>query len=539
MKLMFIGADHEVTGSCHYLECGNTKLLVDCGMEQGTNVYENADLPVSYSQIDYVLLTHAHIDHAGHLPLIYARGFRGRLVTTVATGDLCGIMLKDSAHIQEMEAEWKNRKARRAGREEVEPLYTMEDAQGVLELLEVYEYDETVKLTDDITIRFTDAGHLLGSASIEIWCREEGVEKKIVFSGDIGNQNKPLIRNPQYIKEADYVVMECTYGNREHMAEPGNQTTEDHIRRLAAIVQETLDQGGNVVIPAFAVGRTQELLYFFRCIKTEHMIHGHDDFEVYVDSPLAIEATHVFKQNLLRCYDEETRDLVEQGINPIEFPGLKLSVTSEESKAINFDSRPKVIISAAGMCDAGRIRHHLKHNLWRPECCVVFAGYQAEATLGRSLVDGAMSVKIFGETIDVEARIEELPGLSGHADRSGLLAWIRAFEKKPSQVFVVHGEDGVCNLFADRLNHEEKLAAAAPFSGSVYDLAAGKWLVETAGVPVEKKTAAQKRAGNVFARLVAAGQRLMQVIQRNEGGANKDLARFADQIQSLCDKWDR
>ncbi len=539
MKLTFIGADHEVTGSCHYLECGGTKLLVDCGMEQGVNVYENMELPVSYAQIDYVLLTHAHIDHAGYLPLIYARGFRGKLVTTVATGDLCGIMLRDSAHIQEMEAEWKNRKARRAGRAEVEPLYTVDDAQGVLEHLHVHEYDEIVELSDDITIRFTDAGHLLGSASIEVWCRENGVEKKIVFSGDIGNQNKPLIRNPQYIKEADYVVMECTYGDREHMAEPGNQTTEEHIARLAGIVQETLDKGGNVVIPAFAVGRTQELLYFFRHIKAEHMIQGHDDFEVYVDSPLAIEATHVFKENLLRCYDDETRELVEQGINPIEFPGLKLSVTSEESKAINFDMKPKVIISAAGMCDAGRIRHHLKHNLWRPECCVVFAGYQAAATLGRSLIEGAVSVKIFGETIDVEARIEELPGLSGHADRTGLLTWIRAFEKKPDQVFVVHGDDKVCDLFTDILNHQEKLTAAAPFSGSVYDLAEGRWLVQTEGVPVEKKKAAQRRADTIFARLVAAGQRLMQVIQRNEGGANKDLARFADQIQSLCDKWDR
>ncbi len=539
MKLMFIGADHEVTGSCHYLECGETKLLIDCGMEQGVNVYENAELPVSCAQIDHVLVTHAHVDHTGYLPLLYARGFRGQVITTVATGDLCGIMLRDSAHIQEMEAEWKNRKAQRAGQPVSEPLYTIDDAEGVLKLLRVQEYDEIVKLNDDISLRFTDAGHLLGSASIEIWCRENGVEKKIVFSGDIGNKHKPLIRDPQYIDEADYVVMECTYGDRSHDVEATDRTTGDHIRRFSQIIQETLDKGGNVVIPAFAVGRTQELLYFLRRIKLEHMIRGHDGFEVYVDSPLAIEATHVFKKNLLRCYDDETRELVEQGINPIEFPGLRLAVTSDESRAINFDTKPKVIISASGMCDAGRIRHHLKHNLWRPECCVVFAGYQAASTLGRSLVDGARSVKIFGETIDVEARIAQLPGLSGHADREGLLAWIRAFKRKPDMVFMVHGEDKVCELFTEQLNQTEKIPASAPFSGSVYDLAAGRWICRTEGVPVVKGTAGRKRSDSVFARLLAAGERLLAVIRKNEGISNKDLAKFADQVQSLCDRWDR
>ena len=288
MRLTFIGADHEVTGSCHYLECGETKLLVDCGMEQGVNVYENAELPVSYAQIDYVLLTHAHIDHAGLLPFIYARGFRGKVVTTMATVDLCRIMLKDSAHIQEMEAEWKNRKARRAGEKEIPPLYTLNDAAGVINLLEGYEYDEIVELNDDITLRFIDAGHLLGSASIEVWCREGEETRKIVFSGDIGNINKPLIRDPQYIRDADYVVMECTYGDRSH------PRSEEHVEELAQIIQETLDRGGNVVLPAFAVGRTQELLFFLRKIKLDHMVTGHSDFQVYVDSPLAVEATHVF-----------------------------------------------------------------------------------------------------------------------------------------------------------------------------------------------------------------------------------------------------
>ena len=533
MKLTFIGADHEVTGSCHYLEVGEKKILVDCGMEQGVNVYENAPLPVSYAQIDYVLLTHAHIDHAGYLPLIFAKGFRGAVYATEATTDLCGIMLRDSAHIQEMEAEWKNRKARRAGRQEEPPVYTVNDAEGVLKLFVPCPYGAVIKLADEMSIRFVDAGHLLGSASIEVWAGEGDTEKKLVFSGDIGNYNKPLIRDPQYIKEADYVLMECTYGDRYH------KRGTDHVAELAGIIQDTLDRGGNVVIPAFAVGRTQELLYFIRCIKDQHLVTGHGHFDVYVDSPMAVEATHVFKENELDCYDDETQELVRRGINPISFPGLKLSVSSEESKNINFDPEPKVIISAAGMCDAGRIRHHLKHNLWRKECTVVFAGYQAEGTLGRTLVDGGKTVKIFGETIDVEARIVNIEGLSGHADRDGLLDWISAFEKKPDRVFMVHGEDTVCTAFAETLEKEKGLRADAPFSGSVFDLVSGQWLVRTAGIPVSKEKMAKRKAVGVYGRLVAAGERLLEVIRHNEGGTNKDLAKFADQIQSLCDKWDR
>ncbi|MFT4004304.1 MAG: MBL fold metallo-hydrolase, partial [Lacrimispora sp.] len=476
MKLMFIGADHEVTGSCHYLDAAGLKILVDCGMEQGIDKFENEDLPVSYAEIDYVLLTHAHIDHAGMLPFIYARGFRGKVISTEATADLCGIMLKDSAHIQESEAEWKNRKARRAGMPEEEPLYGIDDAMGVLELFHSYDYGEEVTLKEGLTIRFTDVGHLLGSASIEVWITEEALTKKIVFSGDIGNKNKPLIRDPQYIKEADYVVMECTYGDRLHGAVP------DHVAILADIVQRTLDRGGNVVIPAFAVGRTQELLYMFRRIKSEKRIKGHDRFEVYVDSPLAVEATQVFKDNLADCYDEETKELVMKGINPISFPDLKLSVTSEESKNINFDSKPKVIISAAGMCDAGRIRHHLKHNLWRPECTVVFTGYQSVGTLGRSLVDGCSEVRLFGETIQVEAHIEQMDGMSSHADREGLITWLNSFEKKPQQVFLVHGDDLVCQSFEQLLEKEYGYNVSSPYSGSVYDLSRGAWVEEAEGV---------------------------------------------------------
>ena len=532
MRIVFSGAAHEVTGSCHYLQAGNTHLLIDCGMEQGFNIYENIDPPVPWSQIDYVLLTHAHIDHAGMLPYIYARGFSGSVMATTATCDLCNIMLKDSAHIQEMEAEWKNRKARRAGGAEVEPLYEMNDALGVLEHFVPNNYGDIVKLTDNVTIRFTDIGHLLGSASIEVWLKED-TEKKIVFSGDIGNKNKPLICDPSYTMAADYVVMESTYGNRLH------QKGTDHISELVRIVQETLDRGGNVVIPAFAVGRTQELLYYFRHIKTQRLIRGHENFEVYVDSPLAVEATHVFKHNQLECYDEDTRELVRMGINPIAFPGLKLSISSEESKNINFDPSPKVIISASGMCDAGRIRHHLKHNLWRRECTVIFAGYQAEGTLGRNLVEGNRTVKLFGESIDVNAHIETLHDISGHADRDGLLEWVENFKKKPNQIFVVHGSDDVCDQFAELVTERTGIPTKAPFSGAEYDLLKGQWVKETEGIPIAVKSAATKKAKGIFARLLAAGERLMAVIAKNEGGANKDLAKFADQIHSLCDKWDR
>ena len=532
MKLTFIGANHEVTGSCHCLEACGKKILVDYGMEQGGNVYENAELPFAIPDVDYILITHAHIDHTGLLPLLYAEGFRGQIFATQATCDLCNIMLKDSAHIQEMEAEWKNRKARRAGKPEVEPLYTINDAQGVLPHFVPCHYKDVLTLTDGLRIRFTDVGHLLGSASIEVWMEEEGVEKKIVFSGDIGNKNKPLIKNPSYIDEADYVVMECTYGDRTH------DRTHEHIEELAQILQETLDRGGNLVIPAFAVGRTQEILYFMRKIKEEKLIKGHDDFEVYVDSPLAVEATQVFTKNIMECYDEEAMDLVNRGINPIGFPGLKLSITSEDSKNINFDMTPKVIISAAGMCDAGRIRHHLKHNLWRPECTILFAGYQAVGTLGRSLLEGAQVVKLFGETIDVEAHIEKLDGISGHADMNGLITWVSAFKEKPSQVFLVHGDDDVCTSFAGLLHTDYGFETAAPFSGSVYDLAAGAWLKQTVGVPLRRETERQKENRTIFELLVAAGERLMRVIRKNRECANKDIKKFTADVNALCDKWD-
>lgn len=356
MKLQFIGANHEVTGSCHYLQAGDSYMLVDYGMEQGVNRFENCPLPVPESQINFVFLTHAHIDHSGMLPLLYAHGFRGKIYTTEATADLCSIMLRDCAHIQQQEAEWKSRKAKRhAGIEVEEPLYTMEDAIGTINCIVPCPYGKELEINDNVTIRFTDVGHLLGSASIEVWLKEEGCSRKLVFSGDIGNKNQPLIKDPEYTKTADYVVMESTYGDRLH-----GSTRPDYVRELTQIIQETLDKDGNVVIPSFAVGRTQEMLYFIRKIKADGLVSNHADFPVYVDSPLAVEATGIFKQNERTCFDEEAMELVRQGINPITFPGLRLAITSDESKAINFDETPKVIISASGMCDAGRVRPSFK-----------------------------------------------------------------------------------------------------------------------------------------------------------------------------------
>lgn len=532
MKLTFIGADHQVTGSCHYIQACGKNILVDCGMQQGVNPFECVDIPVEEAKLDYVFLTHAHVDHSGNLPLLYAKGFRGQVYTTEASADLCSIMLRDCAHIQMQEAEWKNRKAKRsAGMQAVEPAYKMEDADGIIKRLIPCDYDKKIEICPGIVIRFTDIGHLLGSASIEVWLTEGEETRKLVFSGDIGNKDQPLIKDPAYTKEADYVIMESTYGDRLHTKEKPN-----YVGDLAEIIRTTFAKGGNVVIPSFAVGRTQEILYFLRQIKADNMVPEFPKFEVYVDSPLAVEATGIFQKNIYSCFDEEALALVKQGINPLRFPGLKLAITSDESKQINFDDNPKVIISASGMCEAGRIRHHLKHNLWRPECTVLFVGYQAVGTLGRVLVDGVKEVKLFGESIAVCADIKQLPGLSGHADKEGLLEWVNAFTEKPKRVFVVHGEDSVCNLFTECLKIEHGQKAYAPYSGTRVDLITNTIEYEAAPVVVKKRIYV---VSDVFQRLLAAGQRLISVIHKNEGGANKDLAKFADQINSLCDKWER
>lgn len=535
MKITFIGATHEVTGSCYYLEAAGKKFLVDCGMEQGPDYYENKDIPMPPGELDFVLLTHAHMDHSGNLPAIYAKGFKGPVYATEATCNLCDIMLRDSAHIQMFEAEWRNRKAKRQGKPEFVPAYTMEDALGVIRNFVGCPYETGIILGEGLRVKFIDAGHLLGSSSIEVNICEAGVEKTIVFSGDIGNKNQPLIKDPAYFRKADYVVMESTYGDRSHGERP------DYVRLLADVIQETFDRGGNVVIPSFAVGRTQEMLYFIRQIKAEGLIHGHDNFKVFVDSPLANEATNIFGIHKYDCFDDEALELIRKGINPLSFPGLKISVTSEDSKAINFDDDCKVIISASGMCDAGRIKHHLKHNLWREDSTILFVGYQAVGTPGRALLEGTQEIKLFGEPVHVAAKICRMPGISGHADVNGLVDWIKAFEVKPQKVFVTHGEDTVTELFAARLRDEMNYDAYAPFSGTEFDLAEGEFLYEAEGVKIQKPAALQKasKAAKVYEKLLALGYRLLSVIRKNEGCANKDLEKFSRDVQSLCDKWDR
>jgi len=533
MKIQFIGATHEVTGSCTLLEvCGKT-YLVDCGMEQGIDVFENIPIPVPASTIEAVFLTHAHIDHSGMLPKLYKDGFRGLIYATDVTCDLCNIMLRDSAHIQESEAEWQNRKAQRSGEVPQEPVYTMADALGAISRFRPCSYDQIIQAAEGIDLRFTDIGHLLGSACIELWLTEDGQTKKIVFSGDVGNVDQPLIKDPLPVEETDYLVIESTYADRFHDM-PGNTAGE-----LADVLQRTFDRGGNVIIPAFAVGRTQEMLYALRHIKQEGMVKGHRGFPVYVDSPLAVEATGIFLQCDQSCFDEETAALVAKGINPIWFDDICLSVTSDESKQINFDRRPKVILSASGMCEAGRIRHHLKHNLWDDANTVLFVGYQAEGTLGRKLLDGAHYVKLFGEDISVNAEIAALHGTSGHADQKGLLQWLSGFKEKPQMVFVNHGDDGSCISF-QKLLTQMGYYTDAPYSGAEYDLQTGRMTVFAESRPIvhrEQLLKGSARARAVYGDLMAAAEALLAFAKTFKDRTNKDKAKLACQILNLIEKW--
>jgi len=538
MKIQFIGATHEVTGSCTLLEVGGKRYLVDCGMEQGTDVFENVPIPVNPGTIEAVFLTHAHIDHSGMLPKLYKDGFRGSIYSTRETANLCNIMLRDSAHIQESEAEWRSRKAERAGGAKVEPVYDTKDAEGTIRQFRPVPYGEVLQVDEGVVVRFTDVGHLLGSACIELWLTEGGESRKIVFSGDVGNTNQPIINDPKHVEETDYLVIESTYGNRLH--EKYENTLDDKsavaVAELAKYIQLALDRGGNLVIPSFAVGRTQEMLYAIREIKQKGLVKGHEGFPVYVDSPLAVEATGIFLQCDLSCLDEKTMELVRQGINPIWSEGVTLSVTSEDSKLINADKRPKVIISASGMCEAGRIRHHLKHNLWRPESVVLFVGYQAFGSLGRKLQDGAKAVKLFGEEIVVRAQIATLHGTSGHADRDGLLNWLKGFKTRPQMVFVNHGEDESCTAFQSLLN-EMGYYAEAPYSGTEYDLLTGRMTVYTDGVAIKKTPKADSRANQVYTELVAAAEALLQLVRGRKGRTNKDNSKLTSQIRTLIDKW--
>lgn len=468
MKIKFCGASTGVTGSCHLLTSGEHKILLDCGQFQGGKAQDalNYDkFPFEPSEIECVVLSHAHIDHCGRLPLLTKRGFEGKIYCTDATADLLSVMLKDSAYIHEKETEWKNRKAERAGREQVEPLYTIEDAEKTLSLVSPILYDQQIEINSDMKIVFNDAGHILGSAITELWVTEDDMESKIVFSGDLGMEGRPILRDPTYIKKADYVIMETTYGNRIH------KELGSGVEKLIEIILNTTRRGGNVVIPSFAVGRTQELIYELNRFYDSNNEYRKelDKIFVYIDSPMATTATEIFRRNA-QVFDEETREYILKGDNPLEFKNLKFTRSSKESQDLNFNKEPKIIISASGMCEAGRIRHHLKHNLWNPKNSIVFVGYQGQGTLGRSLVEGIKMVTLFGEEIQVNAEIHNLEGFSGHADQNGLFAWLAHFEQNPKQIFLVHGEEESKKDFAKLVNEKLSYEPIVVMGNSEFEL---------------------------------------------------------------------
>ena len=473
MKITFLGATKTVTGSNYLVEAAGKKFLVDCGMWQGKAELEEEnfqEFDFNPEEIDFMLLTHAHIDHSGRIPKLYNEGFKNKIYAHKATCDLCALMLPDSGHIQEMENEWKNRKRMRKGEEPREPLYTAEQAARCLEIFEPVKYDEIIEITPEIHVRFNDAGHMLGSSIIELWVDEDGKRTKTVFSGDIGNNDNPLLQEPTMIEDADYLVMESTYGSRLHIR------NDEKAELFLDIVSETLDNQGTVVIPSFAVGRTQEILYELNKIKEtkndEEFIRKYETLmkaPVYVDSPLAISATEVFKENT-DLFDDDIKQEILRGDNPLEFPNLKFTRTAEESKALNEDPTPSIIISASGMCEVGRIKHHLKHNLWNPKSTILFVGYQAPGTLGYSIVNGAKKVKIFGEEIAVNARIEYIEGYSGHADQEGLMNFVYSFRNKPQKIFLVHGEEESQEVLEQKIENDAKLPVIIPNYGETYEL---------------------------------------------------------------------
>lgn len=499
MKIKFCGAASGVTGSCHLISTENHKILLDCGQFQGGKQMEALNeepFPFEPSEIECVILSHAHIDHCGRLPLLVKRGFRGRIYCTDATADLLDVMLKDSGFIHEKEAEWQNRKNERAGRKPVEPLYTLKDSEETLKLVSPVMYDQLFEVNDAMKIVFNDAGHILGSAITELWVTEGERITKVVFSGDLGVMDRPILRDPTIIKKADCVIMESTYGNRLH---PENSTS---ISELLDIVLKTIRRGGTVVIPSFAVGRTQELIYEFnRFYERKPELRAElDKITVYIDSPMATTATEVFRKNA-QVFDEETKAYILKGDNPLDFPNLRFTRSTAESQALNADSKPKVIISASGMCEAGRIRHHLKHNLWDPNSSVVFVGYQAEGTLGRLLVNGIRDVALFGEAIHVNAEIYNLEGFSGHADRNGLISWLKGFRRKPSQLFLVHGEEESKMELADTIRKETGMEPTVITQVSEFEIVNGEVVgvenIYEDAIDTEAVEAARARIGEI------------------------------------------
>lgn len=467
MKIHFLGASKVVTGSCYLINTENYNLLIDCGMFQGSDELEALNAKAfdfKPSDIDFVILSHAHIDHSGRIPKLVKEGFKGRIITTKATKELCDIMLLDSGHIQESDANWENKHRLRSGKPLVEPLYTAEDATNSLRYFESILYDQKIVLNNEISIRFKDAGHILGSSIVELWITERNKTAKVVFSGDLGMKNKPIIRNPAAIDFADYLIMESTYGNRLH------ENVGESLSELVSIINKTVARGGSVIIPSFAVSRTQELIYELnRYYEYDKTIDEFMKIPIYIDSPMAVSATGVYKNNAY-CFNDDAKKLIMDGDDPFTFENLFYVRSQEESMRLNEYDYPKVIISASGMCTAGRIRHHLRHNLWNKKNSIVFVGYQAEGTLGRQLKDGAKKVKVLGEEVSVEAEVYSVEGFSGHADKAGLLDFIDHFEAPPKKIFVVHGEENSAEKFAETLRVKYGVKAIVPDIGFTFEL---------------------------------------------------------------------
>lgn len=467
MNIQFLGAARVVTGSCFLLTTNNYKILIDCGLFQGSKNLEKLnyrEFQFNPADIDFLLLTHAHIDHSGRIPKLVKEGFKGKIVCTKATSDLCEIMLLDSGHIHESDAKWENKKRSRAGKPLIEPLYTVQDASASLKYFSPVLYDQKIDLNSEISVRFKDAGHILGSSIIELWVKENNKTVKIVFSGDLGLPNKPILRDPELIEEADYLIIESTYGNRLH------ENPEKRIHELTDIINTTVARGGTVVIPSFAVGRTQELIYELnKYYEYNDQLETFMRIPIYIDSPMAVSATKVFQSNS-DCFDAEARELIISGDNPFEFENLHYIKSQQDSMKLNSYTFPKVIISASGMCNAGRIRHHLKYNLWKKNNSILFVGYQAVGTLGRIIKDGAKKVKLLGEEIAVEAEVHSIEGFSGHTDKNGLINWLKGFKKKPKNIFIVHGEDESALSLSQAIEENFKIKTIIPNMNSQYPL---------------------------------------------------------------------
>lgn len=529
MKITFLGAAKEVTGSCYLVETNKTKFLVDCGMFQGGEVEEELnyqEFAFDVKNIDFVLLTHAHIDHSGRIPLLYKRGYRKRIYATKGTVDLCKYMLPDSGYIQQMENEWKNRKRQRAGKLLRMPLYTSDEARDSLSIFYGVDYNEIIEPSVDLKVRFNEAGHMLGSSILEVWVNENGEETKIVFSGDLGNKNIPILKDPAVIESADYVLCESTYGDRLH------ENAGDKAKRLMEIIMRTIKRGGNVVIPSFAVGRTQELLYEIHKDRElyKQEIEFINNVPVYVDSPLATSVTSVFKEHP-EYFDSEAQEYIQKGDYPLDFPNLHFTHSADESRALNDIKTPVIIISASGMCEAGRIKHHLKHNLWRPESTILFVGYQAKGTLGRKLLEGEKNVKIFGEDITVKADIEYIESFSGHADQNGILEWLSKFSNKPKKIFIVHGEDEAQTVLADKIINELGIKVLIPSRYDIYDLCKDNLV----SVEVEAKEQLNVELANKIEEMKLRSDKALNKLHEliNDKKIKKDIAPIVKDINNI------